>query len=105
MKHSGPVADTHIILVFLAGVKAFIETVGMGVLALAPHTVEECKRVLQHGGVEASVQLFVPVFPITTGAPECNSSLCWDSGNATRKSFVLQGLFQPHRQAFIPADS
>ena len=82
----------------LAGVKALIETVGMDVLALAPHTVDECKRVLQLGGVEASVQLFVPVFPITSGAPGCNGSLCWNPGNATQKSFVLQGLFQPHRQ-------
>lgn len=83
----------------MAGVRAFIATVGMELLALAPHTVDECKRVLQDGGVAASVQLFVPVFPITTGAPACNGSLCWDPGTATRNSFVLQGLFQPHRQA------
>lgn len=75
----------------------------MDVLALAPHTVEECRRALHQGNLNASVHLFVPVFPIDLETPACKDKLCWESSNVTQKSFVLQGLFQTHRQASASA--
>ncbi|MCJ1426916.1 hypothetical protein MMC29_004819, partial [Sticta canariensis] len=70
-------------------------------LALAPHTVTATKANLQRMRINAPVSLFVPIFPIgldcsdeeRAGKPDCDDS--------ERKGFVLQGLFQTHRQVAV----
>lgn len=56
-------------------------------LALAPHTTAAVNDALQELGRPRTAQLFVPVFPVDTGAPAA----------ASRQGFVLQGLLEAHR--------
>ena len=66
---------------------SLLETTDSHFLALAPHTVAALNDALQQLGWRRMAQLFVPVFPIDTGAPAA----------APRQGFVLQGLLEAHR--------
>ena len=76
-------------------VLSLLETTDSHFLALAPHTAAVLNDVLQQLGWRRSAQLFVPVFPVDTGA----------SAAASRQGFVLQGLLEAHRQPPCVSDS
>lgn len=73
-----------------AGIKRMLSSLDAAdshFLALAPHTTAAVNDALQELGRHGTAQLFVPVFPINTGAPAA----------ASRQGFVLQGLLEAHR--------